>query len=150
MEAFFSSTLLVAIGEIGDKTQLLALMLGARFRRPGTIVLGILAATLMNHTIAALGGSWIAQAISASTLQWVLGISFIAMAAWALKPDHLDVPSDFLTKHGIFAAVFVTFFLAEIGDKTQLATVALAARYTDVSTVVAGTVTGMLLADIPV
>src|ERR1700730_9249156 len=103
MEAFFASTLLVAVGEIGDKTQLLALMLGARFRRPGTIILAILAATLMNHTIAGFGGSWIAEAMSPATWRWVLGISFVAMAAWALKPDQFDVSSDFVTKYGVFA-----------------------------------------------
>jgi putative Ca2+/H+ antiporter (TMEM165/GDT1 family) len=150
LEAFLASTLVVAIGEIGDKTQLLSLMLAARFRKPWPISLGILAATLLNHALAGLMGAWISAAIAPDVLRWCLGISFLLIAAWALKPDTLEQQSDNLGKYGVFAVTFIAFFIAEIGDKTQLATVALAARYTDLVAVIAGTTTGMLLADIPV
>jgi putative Ca2+/H+ antiporter (TMEM165/GDT1 family) len=149
MEAFFVSTLVVAIGEIGDKTQLLALLLAARFRKPVPIVLGILVATLANHGIAALVGTWVSANLSADTLRWGLGISFLAIAAWALKPDTLDEKPDTLGKYGVFLVTLVAFFLAEIGDKTQIATVALAAKYQALPAVVAGTTLGMLIADVP-
>ena len=149
MDAFFVSTLVVAVGEIGDKTQLLALVLAARFRKPVPIILGILFATLLNHGLAGVVGGMIRDALSPETLRWILGLSFIAIALWALKPDTLDDEPSNHTAYGIFALTFVTFFLAEIGDKTQLATVALAAKYTSLPMVVAGTTLGMLIADVP-
>ena len=149
MDAFLVSTLVVAVGEIGDKTQLLALLLAARFRRPVPIILGIFFATVLNHTLAGLLGEFIRTAIGPEVLRWLLGLSFIGIALWALKPDTLDSEPTSNSVYGIFALTFVTFFLAEIGDKTQLATVALAARYSDLVQVVAGTTLGMLIADIP-
>lgn len=143
------SAAVVAVGEIGDKTQLLALLLAARFRRPVPILLGILAATLVNHTLAALLGEWVHAALSPEVLRWSLGLSFMAMAAWALKPDQFDTTPRDIGRYGAFAVTAVTFFLAEIGDKTQLATVALAARFGSLAAVVAGTTTGMLIADAP-
>jgi putative Ca2+/H+ antiporter (TMEM165/GDT1 family) len=149
MEAFFVSTLVVAVGEIGDKTQLLALLLAARFRKPLPIILGILLATLLNHGLAGLLGGLIRSALSPELLRWLLGLSFIGIALWALKPDTLDDEPKSQTAYGVFALTFVTFFLAEIGDKTQLATVALAAKYSNLPLVVAGTTLGMLIADVP-
>ena len=149
MEAFLISALVVAIGEIGDKTQLLALMLSARFRRPVPIILGILCATLLNHALAGLLGGWIRAAIGPETLRWALGVSFLAIAAWALKPDKIDGEPKDIGKYGAFAVTLVAFFLAEIGDKTQFATIALAARFDSLVAVVAGTTAGMLLADAP-
>lgn len=150
MEAFLVSTAVVAVGEIGDKTQLLALLLAARFRRPVPIIAGILAATLFNHALAALVGGWIRSAMDPVVLRWILGISFLAIAAWALVPDKLEEKDSApLGKYGVFAVTLVAFFLAEIGDKTQLATVALAARFDSLAAVVAGTTAGMLIADVP-
>ncbi len=149
LEAFLVSTLVVAIGEIGDKTQLLALILAARFRRPVPIILGILVATLLNHALAGLLGGWIREAVSPEALRWGLGVSFLAIAAWALKPDKLDEEPAPTSQWGAFGVTLVAFFLAEIGDKTQLATVALAARFDSLVAVVAGTTAGMLLADVP-
>lgn len=149
MDAFLVSTLVVAVGEIGDKTQLLALLLAARFRRPVPIILGIFFATVLNHGLAGLLGELIRAALSPELLRWLLGLSFIAIALWALKPDTLDDAPKSHTNFGVFALTFVTFFLAEIGDKTQLATVALAATYPDLLQVVAGTTLGMLIADVP-
>jgi len=150
MEAFLVSTLVVAVGEIGDKTQLLALVLAARFRRAGPIILGILAATVLNHGLAGLVGAWVRAAAGPEVLRWSLGPLFLGIAAWALRPDHLEntaVPA--VGRWGIFAVTFVAFFIAEIGDKTQLATVALAARFDSLLAVVAGTTAGMLFADVP-
>ena len=150
MEAFLISAVVVAIGEIGDKTQLLALLLAARFRRPVPIILGILAATLFNHALAGALGGWIRSAVSPEALRWGLGLSFLAIAAWALVPDKLDEKeSQPLGRYGVFAVTLAAFFLAEMGDKTQLATVALAARFDSLVAVVAGTTVGMLLADVP-
>ena len=140
---------MVAIGEIGDKTQLLALVLAARFRRPVPIILGILCATLLNHALAGWVGGWIRDAIGPDALRWGLGASFLAIAAWALVPDKVEGAPKDLGKYGAFAVTFVAFFLAEIGDKTQIATVALAARFDSLVAVVAGTTAGMLLADVP-
>ena len=149
MEAFLVSTLVVAVGEIGDKTQLLALLLAARFRKPVPIILGILVATLANHTVAGLVGAWVSANLAPETLRWGLGLSFLAIAVWALKPDKIDESPSTLGRYGVFLVTLVAFFLAEIGDKTQLATVALAAKYQMLPAVVAGTTLGMLIADVP-
>jgi putative Ca2+/H+ antiporter (TMEM165/GDT1 family) len=153
MEAFLVSTGVVALGEIGDKTQLLALMLAARFRRPVPIVLGIFAATVLNHLLAGAVGVWVTQALGPNVMRWVLGLSFLAMAAWVLIPDKLDDDEDAAvarpSRLGVFGATALLFFLAEMGDKTQIATVALAARFNDMLAVVGGTTLGMLLADVP-
>jgi len=148
-EAFGVSTLIVAVGEIGDKTQLLSLLLAARFRRPVPILFGILAATLANHALAGLVSGWVRANLSPETLRWTLGLSFLAIAAWALVPDKMDDEPKPVGRFGIFLLTLVTFFLAEIGDKTQLATVALAARFDSLPAVVLGTTTGMMLADAP-
>jgi len=153
LEAFLWSTGVVALGEMGDKTQLLALVLAVRFRRPWTIVAGIAVATLANHALAGALGHWIALQLGATTLRWVVGLGFIAMAAWMLVPDRLDDDDAAAARAGhwgVFATTVVAFFLAEVGDKTQLATVALAARFPDLASVVAGTTVGLLLADAPV
>ncbi len=149
MEALFVSTLVVAIGEIGDKTQLLSLLLAARFRRPLPIILGIFCATLANHSIAATAGAWVRSAMDPELLRWVLGISFMAIAAWALVPDRIDGDPAPAGRYGVFLLTLTAFFLAEIGDKTQLATVMLAAKYDAIIAVVAGSTLGMLCADVP-
>jgi putative Ca2+/H+ antiporter (TMEM165/GDT1 family) len=150
VEAFFVSALVVAVGEIGDKTQLLALLLAARFRRPLPIVAGILAATLCNHALAGLLGGWIRAVVEPEILKWALGGSFLAIAAWAVKADSLDgTEAQPKSEYGVFIVTLGAFFLAEIGDKTQLATVALAAKFDDLVAVVAGTTAGMLIADVP-
>jgi putative Ca2+/H+ antiporter (TMEM165/GDT1 family) len=150
VEAFVVSILVVALGEIGDKTQLLALLLAARFRRPMPIIAGILIATLFNHALAGVLGNWIRSAVDAEVLRWLLGISFLAIAAWALIPDKIEEQhSASISRYGIFAVTLLAFFMAEIGDKTQLATVALAARFDSLFAVVCGTTAGMLIADIP-
>ena len=150
IEPFFVSTGVVALGEMGDKTQLLAIVLAARFRRPVPIILGILVATLANHALAGAAGGWVAQALGPAFLRWAIGLSFLAMAVWMLIPDKID---DQATRgplrFGVFGATAVAFFLAEIGDKTQIATVALAARYPDIVQVVLGTTFGMMLANVP-
>ena len=149
MEAFLISTGIVALAEIGDKTQLLAFILAAKFRRPWPIVLGILVATLANHAFAAAVGTWLTTLMGPHTLRWVLGLSFIAMAAWTLIPDKLDEEEARLPRLGVFGATLVAFFLAEMGDKTQIATVALAAQYQALVAVVAGTTLGMMIANVP-
>ena len=149
MEAFLVSTGVVALGEMGDKTQLLAIVLAAKFRRPLPIILGILVATLVNHAGAGLVGGWVAKALGPDVLRWVVGLSFIAMAGWMLIPDKLDANASARVHLGVFGTTVVTFFLAEMGDKTQIATVALAARYPDLLSVVAGTTLGMMLANVP-
>ncbi|MEO8039151.1 MAG: TMEM165/GDT1 family protein [Betaproteobacteria bacterium] len=149
MEAFLVSAGIVALAEIGDKTQLLAFVLAARFRRPVPIVLGILVATLLNHGIAGAVGTWITAVLSPHILRWLLGTSFIAMAVWVLIPDKLDDTAAVRTRFGVFGTTVVTFFLAEIGDKTQIATIALAARYQALVPVVLGTTLGMMLANVP-
>lgn len=152
MEAFLISTGLVAIAEMGDKTQLLALVLAARFRKPWPIVWGILLATLANHALAGALGSWITSFLSPAVLRWTLGISFLAMAAWMLIPDKLDDDESNKTPQlGVLGTTFILFFLAEMGDKTQIATVMLGAQYSDALVwVVAGTTVGMMLANAPV
>lgn len=149
MEAFLVSALAVTVGEIGDKTQLLALLLAARYKKPGPIVLGILVATLANHTLAGLVGQLVATHVDATVMRYLLGLSFLAIAAWTLKPDEMDDGGISESRYGVFILTCVTFFLAEIGDKTQLATVALAAKYSDLTMVIAGTTLGMLIADVP-
>ncbi|MDD5325554.1 MAG: TMEM165/GDT1 family protein [Polaromonas sp.] len=150
MEALLVSTGVVALAEIGDKTQLLAFILAARFKKPWPIIAGILCATLVNHGLAGAVGTWITSVLSPETLRWGLGLSFIAMAAWTLIPDKIEEEETQIARHfGVFGATALTFFLAEMGDKTQLATVALAARFGDPLMVVAGTTLGMLLADVP-
>ena len=149
MESFLVSMLVVAIGEIGDKTQLLALLLAARFRQPVPIILGIFVATPANHALAGAVGELIRNSLSPPTLRVGLAISFFAIALWAIKPDKMDDEPRHLGKYGVFALTVATFFLAEMGDKTQLATVALAARYDSLIAVVAGTTLGMMIADVP-
>jgi Ca2+/H+ antiporter, TMEM165/GDT1 family len=150
MEAFLVSTGVVALAEIGDKTQLLAFVLAARFKKPLPIILGILCATILNHGLAGALGAWITAVTSPELLRWILGGSFIAMAVWTLIPDKLDEDSTSVTtRWGVFGATFVTFFLAEMGDKTQVATVAMAAHYALPIVVVLGTTLGMLIADVP-
>ena len=150
MQAFLIATGLVALAEIGDKTQLLAFMLAARFKRPVPIVLGIFVATVVNHAAAGALGSWITGLIGPDVLRWILGLSFIAMAGWMLIPDKLDEDDAPKPGHGVFVTTVVAFFLAEMGDKTQIATVALAARFpADFFGVVAGTTAGMMLANVP-
>ncbi len=134
---------------MGDKTQLLALLLAAKFRRPVPIVLGILVATLVNHALAGVVGDWIARALGPDLLRWVIGLSFIAMAVWMLVPDKIDEAEGGIQRFGVFGTTVVAFFLAEMGDKTQIATVALAARYADLVAVVAGTTLGMMIANVP-
>ena len=150
MEAFLISAGVVALGEMGDKTQLLAFLLAAKFKRPVPIILGVLTATLLNHTAAGALGSWIAAELGPTVLRWVIGVAFLAMAGWMLVPDQVEEDAaETAQRFGVFGTTVLTFFLAEMGDKTQVATVALAARYHDLVPVVAGTTLGMMLADVP-
>jgi putative Ca2+/H+ antiporter (TMEM165/GDT1 family) len=150
MEALLVSTAVVALAEIGDKTQLLALLLAARYRAPWPIVLGIAVATLANHALASAVGAWLVRVVGPDAMQWVLGVSFLLMAAWTLIPD--SDPDEPVMKpgFGVFLTTVVAFFLVEMGDKTQIATVALAAQFQPVLWVVVGTTLGMLLANVPV
>ena len=150
MEAFFISTSIVALAEMGDKTQLLALVLAARFRKPWPIVAGIFVATILNHALAGAAGAWVTTLLGPQVLRWVLGVSFIAMAVWMLIPDKLDDSTDDTPRWGVFGTTVVAFFLAEMGDKTQIATIMLAAQYSAWLWVVAGTTLGMMLANAPV
>ena len=150
LEALLVSIAVVALGELGDKTQLLALVLAARYRKPVPIVAGIAVATLFNHAIAGWVGNWVRTVVPAEALRWLLALSFFAVAAWALKPDRLDEsapPRE--TRWGVFGVTVVAFFLAEIGDKTQIATVMLAAKFDSLAAVVAGTTLGMLIVNVP-
>ena len=150
ISTIFLSTGVVALAEMGDKTQLLAFLLAARFKKPVPIILGIFAATIVNHGFAGALGAWITTVLTKTTLSWILGISFIAMAIWTLIPDEIeDEESSIAGRYGVFGATAITFFLAEMGDKTQIATVALAAHYSSVLLVVMGTTLGMLIADVP-
>jgi putative Ca2+/H+ antiporter (TMEM165/GDT1 family) len=150
LESLLVSTGVVALAEIGDKTQLLAFILAARFKRPLPIVMGILLATIVNHGLAGAVGAWITTALSPSVLRWVLGLSFLAMAVWTLIPDEIEEDErKIASRLGVFGATLVTFFLAEMGDKTQIATVAMAAHYATPLLVVIGTTLGMLIADVP-
>ena len=150
MESLLVSTGVVALAEIGDKTQLLAFILAARFKKPLPIILGILAATVINHGLAGALGAWITSTISPEVLRWVLGASFIGMAIWTMIPDKIEEEeTQVAQRFGIFGATFITFFLAEMGDKTQIATIAMAAHYSAPLMVVIGTTLGMLIADVP-
>ena len=152
MEALLLSTLAITLAEIGDKTQLLALVLAARYRRPWPIVAGIAVATLFNHTLAAALGSWIRTVVAPDVLRWIVAVSFFGVAIWTLIPDKLDErPDDRRDTHlGVFGVTALAFFLAEMGDKTQIATAVLGARYDNLVAVVTGTTLGMLIADVPV
>ncbi len=150
MESLLVSTGVVALAEIGDKTQLLAFLLAARFKKPLPIIAGIFIATIFNHGLAGALGAWITSVLTPEVLRWVLGLSFLGMAAWTLVPDKIEEDeTSVATRFGVFGATLVTFFLAEMGDKTQVATVAMAAHYPDPLMVVAGTTLGMLIADVP-
>ena len=152
MYEFLISTAIVALAEMGDKTQLLALLLAARFRKPLPILLAILAATLINHGLSAALGQWITTILSPEILRWILALGFIGMAIWMLIPDQLDDENESINKwqkYGVFGATFILFFLAEIGDKTQIATVALAARFDSIFWVMIGTTLGMMIANAP-
>jgi len=150
MESLLVSTGVVALAEIGDKTQLLAFILAARFKKPVPIILGILAATILNHGLAGALGAWITSAVSPEVLRWVLGLSFIGMAVWTMIPDKIEEEETQVAKRfGVFGATLITFFLAEMGDKTQIATIAMAAHYASPVMVVIGTTLGMLIADVP-
>lgn len=149
MEAFLVSVVAIFVGEIGDKTQLLALLLAARFKRPLPIILGILVATMSNHILAALVGHWVATHLSPELLRWALGLSFCLIAAWTLKPDQIEEDKTDYGKYGVFVITVISFFLAETGDKTQIATMALAAKFDNIYLVVAGSTLGMMLADVP-
>lgn len=150
MESLLVSTGIVALAEIGDKTQLLAFILAARFKKPVPIIAGILLATIVNHGMAGALGAWITSVISPEVLRWILGASFIAMAIWTMIPDKIEEEeTKIASKLGVFGATLITFFLAEMGDKTQIATIALTAHYANPLMVVTGTTLGMLLADVP-
>lgn len=150
MNALLVSTGTVALAEIGDKTQLLALMLAARFRRPWPIVAGIVIATVLNHALAAALGDWLSTLLTPDVLRWIVAGSFIAVALWTLKPDTLDEGEGHHARYGALVATTIAFFIAEIGDKTQVATILLAARFHEFAQVVTGTTLGMLLANVPV
>ncbi len=150
MESLLVSTGVVALAEIGDKTQLLAFILAARFKKPVPIILGILVATLINHGLAGALGAWLTSAVTPEILRWVLGLSFIGMAIWTMIPDKIEEEeTNVAQKLGVFGATLITFFLAEMGDKTQIATVAMTAHYAAPLMVVIGTTLGMLIADVP-
>ena len=150
MQTFLISTATVALAEIGDKTQLLALLLATRFRAPLPIVCGILVATVANHAFAGAVGNWFVTVIGAGAMHWILGLSFLAMAAWTLIPDSPPDENTGPPRYGVFVTTLVAFFLVEMGDKTQIATVALAAQFHDLVAVVLGTTLGMMLANVPV
>lgn len=149
MEALLVSTGIVALAEIGDKTQLLALLLAARYRRPLPIVAGIFVATVANHSFASAVGAWLTTVIGPVAMTWILGLSFIAMAGWLLVPDEVSADAVDHGRRSVFVATVIAFFLAEMGDKTQIATVALAARYNTIVSVVIGTTLGMMIANVP-
>jgi putative Ca2+/H+ antiporter (TMEM165/GDT1 family) len=149
MEAFLISTGIVALAEVGDKTQLLAFILAAKYRKPVPIILGILVATLANHACAGALGAFITSLAEPMVLRWILGISFIAMAIWTLIPDKFEEGDAKLARFGVFGTTLLAFFLAEMGDKTQIATIALAAQYNAFIAVVAGTTMGMMIANVP-
>jgi Ca2+/H+ antiporter, TMEM165/GDT1 family len=149
LEAILTSTAVVALAEMGDKTQLLAIVLAARFRRPVPIILGILFATLANHALAALVGQQVASILDGTWFRYAVAIGFIAMAAWTLIPDKFDDEQEKPARFGAFLTTLVAFFLVEMGDKTQIATIALGARFGSVLAVTAGTTLGMMIANVP-
>lgn len=150
MESLLVSTLVVAIAEIGDKTQLLAIILATRFKKPIPIILGILVATLANHALAATAGYWVSGLLNGLWFKWAIAVSFIAMAAWALIPDKADdEEGQSAGRYGVFLTTAIAFFLVEMGDKTQIATVALGAKFHSIAWVAAGTTLGMMLANVP-
>ena len=150
MESLFVSTGVVTLAEIGDKTQLLAFLLATRFKKPVPIIAGILVATVLNHALAGALGAWITAVLSPEVLRWILGLSFLGMAVWTMIPDKIEEEEmQVARKFGVFGATLITFFLAEMGDKTQIATVAMAAHYPNPVLVVIGTTLGMLIADVP-
>jgi Ca2+/H+ antiporter, TMEM165/GDT1 family len=150
LNALLTSTGIVALAEMGDKTQLLAFLLAARFRKPLPIILGILAATLLNHGLAGALGAWIATMLTPTMLRWSVGLLFLGMAVWTMIPDRIEDEEARTAAHlGVFSATFITFFLAEMGDKTQIATVAMATQFSSVWLVIAGTTLGMMIADVP-
>ncbi len=150
MEALFTSMGVVALAEIGDKTQLLAFVLAARFKKPIPIIAAIFCATIVNHGLAGALGAWITSMLTPDVLRWVLGVSFLGMAVWTMIPDKIEEEESQVAKHlGVFGATLVTFFLAEMGDKTQIATIAMAAHFPSPIMVVIGTTLGMLIADVP-
>ena len=150
MESLFISTGVVALAEIGDKTQLLAFLLATRFKKPVPIIAGILVATVLNHALAGALGAWITAVLSPEVLRWILGLSFLGMAVWTMIPDKIEEEEmQVARKFGVFGATLITFFLAEMGDKTQIATVAMAAHYPNPVLVVIGTTLGMMIADVP-
>lgn len=150
LQTLLVSTGVVALGEMGDKTQLLAFILAAKFKKPLPIIAGIFVATILNHATAGALGAWLTSLVSAHTMQMILGVSFIAMGLWTLIPDKLDEDDAKLAQFGVFTTTVIAFFLAEMGDKTQIATVALAAKFpTDLFSVVTGTTAGMMIADVP-
>jgi putative Ca2+/H+ antiporter (TMEM165/GDT1 family) len=149
LDAFLISTGVVALAEIGDKTQLLAFILAAKFRKPIPIILGVLVSTIANHAFAGALGAWITSLVSPETMRWILGVSFIGMAIWTLIPDKFDESEAKFARFGVFGTTVIAFFLAEMGDKTQVATVALAAQYHAFVPVVAGTTLGMMIANVP-
>ena len=150
MNVLLTSTGVIALAEMGDKTQLLALLLAARFRKPTPIILGILLATLVNHGIAGGIGAWVTQWLTPTVLRWSVGLLFLGIAVWTLIPDRIEEgEAQIATRLGVFGATLVTFFLAEMGVKTQIATLAMAAHYPQTVLVVAGTTLGMLIADVP-
>jgi Ca2+/H+ antiporter, TMEM165/GDT1 family len=150
LNSLLTSTGVVALAEMGDKTQLLAFLLAARFRKPVPIIVGILLATLLNHGLAGAIGVWLTKLLTPGALRWSVGLLFLGMAVWTLIPDSIEEEETRVaTRMGVFGATLVTFFLAEMGDKTQIATIAMAARFDQVLLVVAGTTLGMLIADVP-
>jgi putative Ca2+/H+ antiporter (TMEM165/GDT1 family) len=149
METFLVSALVVALAEMGDRTQLLTIMLASRYRQPLAIVTGVFIATLLNHALAALAGYYIASVLNALWFRYLIGASFIVMAAWVLVPDKESESQETPRRWGVIVATAIAFFIVEMGDKTQLATVALAARFHNVMFVAAGTTTGMMIANIP-
>lgn len=149
MEAFLTSLGIVAVAEIGDRTQLLALLLASQFRRPIPIICGILMATLANHAMAAVAGEWIGDFLSPNALKWLLSVSFFGMAIWTLIPDKLDEDRAITGRRGAFLTTLIGFFICEIGDKTQIATAALAARFDLLLPVIVGTTSGMMIANVP-
>jgi Ca2+/H+ antiporter, TMEM165/GDT1 family len=149
MEAFFVSIGIVALAEIGDKTQLLAFMLSTKFRKPMPIIAGIFVATILNHAGAGALGAWLQALVAPEVLRWIVGVGFLAMAVWILVPDKVDDVTSTTTRFGVFGTTLIAFFLAEMGDKTQIATVALAAKYSAFYMVILGTTIGMMLANVP-